>query len=65
MKMLIIDDGAGFDLTKTPKHHYGLINIRERARKAAGEVDISSNPGEGTRVTLEIHRPLGRRAIAA
>ena len=57
MSMRIVDDGAGFDLSKTPKHHYGLINMRERARKAKGAVSIDSAPGEGTRVKLviEIH----------
>lgn len=54
MTMRIVDDGAGFDLSKTPKHHYGLINMRERARKAKGTVDIDSSPGNGTRVQLDI-----------
>jgi signal transduction histidine kinase len=62
MRMSIVDDGKGFDTSKSPKHHYGLINIRERAKKAAGEVDIQSAPGEGTTITLEIHRLLGRPA---
>lgn len=48
----IVDDGAGFDPSKTPKNHYGLINMKERARKANGEVAIESAPGKGTRVKL-------------
>ena len=50
----IADNGVGFDVSKTPKHHYGLINMRERARKIAGSVDIQSTPGEGTQVTLHL-----------
>jgi signal transduction histidine kinase len=57
MKMDIVDDGQGFDPTKRPKGHYGLINMKERARKVSGEVDIDSSPGEGTRVHLEIRTP--------
>lgn len=48
----IVDDGKGFDVTKTPKNHYGLINMKERARKANGEVSIDSEPGKGTTVKL-------------
>jgi len=55
----IIDDGKGFDVTKTPKNHYGLINMKERARKANGEVSIDSEPGKGTTVKLSF-RPLPR-----
>jgi two-component system sensor histidine kinase DegS len=54
ISMKIVDDGKGFDVTKTPKNHYGLINMRERARKANGEVTIDSSPGSGTTVTLSV-----------
>ncbi len=52
--MNIVDDGAGFDPSRTPKNHYGLINMKERARKAGGEVTIDSSPGKGTKVALVI-----------
>lgn len=57
----IADDGAGFDPNKTPKNHYGLINMRERAKKAGGEVAIESAPGQGTRVRLSVKpQPIAR-----
>ena len=56
----IVDDGKGFDVTKTPKNHYGLINMKERARKANGEVTIESQPGKGTTVVLSF-KPLPRK----
>jgi signal transduction histidine kinase len=57
----IVDDGAGFDPQKTPKNHYGLINMRERAKKAGGEVSIDSAPGKGTRVRLTVKpQPIAR-----
>jgi two-component system, NarL family, sensor histidine kinase DegS len=57
IRVEIVDDGKGFDPAKTPKNHYGLINMRERAKKANGEVAIESAPGKGTRVTLAV-KPL-------
>ena len=41
------------------KNHYGLINMKERARKANGEVAIDSVPGKGTTVALAV-KPLPR-----
>ena len=52
------DDGKGFDASKTPRGHYGLINMRERAHKIGGEVEITTAPDQGTRVTLSL--PLAR-----
>jgi two-component system sensor histidine kinase DegS len=59
VSMEIVDDGKGFDVTRTPKNHYGLINMKERARKANGEVSIDSEPGAGTTVRLSV-KPLPR-----
>ena len=53
-KVEIVDNGKGFEVNKTPKHHYGLINMRERARKIGGQVEIESAPGEGTRIALSV-----------
>jgi signal transduction histidine kinase len=52
MTVDIADDGVGFDAKTTPRGHYGLINMRERANKIGGAVEIDSAPGKGTRVTL-------------
>jgi signal transduction histidine kinase len=54
LQMHIKDDGIGFNLSQTPRNHYGLINIKERARKVGGTVEIQSSPGEGTHVDLSI-----------
>jgi signal transduction histidine kinase len=57
MRMEIQDDGRGFDPEKTPKHHYGVLNMHERAKKARGKVAIESSPGSGTRITLRVQAP--------
>lgn len=54
MTLELHDDGKGFDPEKRPKGHYGLINMRERARKVGGTVQIRSQLGEGTHTTLSI-----------
>jgi signal transduction histidine kinase len=64
IELSIVDDGAGFDPSKTPKNHYGLINMRERARKANGDVTIDSAPGKGTRVELKLKPVLQARVLS-
>jgi two-component system, NarL family, sensor histidine kinase DegS len=54
LTLCLEDDGKGFDPTKRPKGHYGLLNIKERARKVGGVVEIASELGEGTKVMLAI-----------
>jgi hypothetical protein len=48
----IADDGAGFDLAATAGGR-GLRSMRERAAKIGVALDIRSQPGHGTTVTLE------------
>lgn len=51
LRMLIIDDGEGFD-TKSKKDGIGLNNMRERAISLNGFINIESKIGEGT--TIEV-----------
>ena len=47
----VTDDGVGFDLNKinlTLGH--GLANMRTRARKMGGDIEVVSEPGKGTSV---------------
>ena len=47
----VTDDGKGFDVEKTAMTlGHGLSNMRSRALKVGGEVEINSEPGEGTTV---------------
>lgn len=54
--LVIEDDGVGFDPTRTPTGHYGIMTMRERATGAGGTMEIRSGTG-GTRVTVTL--PLG------
>jgi signal transduction histidine kinase len=59
MRMLIEDDGRGFDEEATQRarreRRHGLAGMRERAALAGGEVEIESG-SDGT--TVYVHIPL-------
>ncbi len=51
----IEDDGQGFDVeAAASRGGVGLLGMRERAALLGGSVSIDSQPGRGTRLTLEI-----------
>jgi signal transduction histidine kinase len=54
IKLVILDDGTGFDQdAKAGKNSgYGLFSIRERLRPVNGRCDIRSRPGFGTRISI-------------
>jgi signal transduction histidine kinase len=47
------DDGAGFDLDKTPLGH-GFMNMRDRLGALNGRLTVESTPGVGTTVRASI-----------
>ena len=52
--LVVRDDGKGFDLKKSPRGHYGLLNMRERATKLGAELIVDSAPGNGTQVSFSL-----------
>jgi signal transduction histidine kinase len=61
LKVLIKDDGLGFDLPDrvealTELGHFGLVGMRERAELIGARLIVQSTPGRGT--TIELHLPL-------
>jgi signal transduction histidine kinase len=53
----IVDNGKGFDLRKmSVTLGHGLSNMHVRARKVGGDVEISSEPGDGTTVLAWVPR---------
>ncbi|HZU87190.1 MAG TPA: two-component regulator propeller domain-containing protein [Anaerolineaceae bacterium] len=48
----ICDNGHGFDIASVPPDHFGLRNIRERAAAIGADLEVSSQPGQGTRVRV-------------
>lgn len=58
LNLKVVDNGAGFDVLRDHDGH-GLHSMRERARNAGGEIEITSSP-RGTVVVLRV--PVGRAA---
>jgi signal transduction histidine kinase len=54
VRVIVRDNGAGFDLSAAGEEqpHLGMILMRERAQRSGGSLTINSNPGHGTQVTL-------------
>lgn len=53
INMLVKDDGKGFD-KNLEKNGNGLSNMQQRAVSAGGTLSVTSSPGKGTKVVLEI-----------
>ncbi len=57
MLMLTIEDkGVGFLMNEASAKpgHYGLLGMKERAATIDGTLEVASEPGKGTRVTLRV-----------
>ena len=48
----VVDDGAGFDPGQPQTGHYGLRGMHEQAALIDARLDVTSQPGQGTRVSL-------------
>jgi signal transduction histidine kinase len=63
----VSDDGRGFDPVTIQRRsdaalHLGIESMVERIRAAGGDVDVTSAPGMGTRVSFSVPLSLGREA---
>ena len=52
--LTIEDDGRGFSRAQVPDGGFGLVGMRERIASLNGALDIESERGAGTRLTIEI-----------
>jgi PAS domain S-box-containing protein len=57
VRLMVMDDGIGFDPAAVPPNHLGLRIMRERAETISARLNIYSEPGEGTQVTAVWSRP--------
>jgi signal transduction histidine kinase len=61
LRLEVQDDGAGFDPSGEFPGHMGLTSMRERVIRLAGEIEITSAPGQGTRVRAQV--PVGAAVV--
>ena len=53
--LTVADDGRGFNPEKNKNAgHFGLTGMQERAQLIGGTLDITSKPGQGTKIQLAI-----------
>jgi signal transduction histidine kinase len=52
LTVVVQDDGVGFDPMAITAGHYGLVGMRERARRIRGTLEVQSLAGRGTRIEL-------------
>ncbi|MHB8523004.1 MAG: PAS domain-containing sensor histidine kinase [Limisphaerales bacterium] len=55
-RLEIRDDGIGFDMNNVSQCGHGLRNITARARELQAHLEIIAQPGQGTRVLLDMPR---------
>jgi signal transduction histidine kinase len=53
LRLSISDNGCGFDVNDVPPGHFGLGIMRERAAAIDADFQLESQPGKGTRVTVD------------
>jgi len=57
--MRIADEGVGFDVGAVPSNRFGLVGMSERARLLGGTLELSSAPGQGTMLVVDVPRRAG------
>jgi signal transduction histidine kinase len=53
VRLVIEDDGVGFEADRTRPGHYGLRGMREQAALIGARLSVISAPGRGTRLVLD------------
>jgi PAS domain S-box-containing protein len=58
VSLIVEDDGIGVDVESVgPRHRFGVVGMRERAKLLGGTLDIESHSGKGTTVVARIPVP--------
>ncbi len=56
LRLMVTDDGVGFDVTAQRSSSWGLLIMAERARAVGAVCRVESRPGQGTQVIVELPR---------
>jgi signal transduction histidine kinase len=53
--LTVSDNGEGFAASQaSPTGHFGLLDMRERAQSMGSRLHVESEPGQGTRISVEV-----------
>ncbi|SLM48719.1 membrane protein of unknown function [Nitrospira japonica] len=55
IRLMVEDDGVGFDRATVHGHGHGLKNMEKRARMLGCRFEVQSGPGHGTRIECLLH----------
>ncbi|MNY58131.1 Sensor histidine kinase LiaS [compost metagenome] len=54
IRLVIRDDGVGFELDAKKLTSYGIVSMKERVNEIGGSVDIITAPDRGTRIEIRV-----------
>ena len=54
LRIIVVDDGQGFDIESVTPDRYGLKGMHERAALLGGQVSVESKKGSGTQVVVQL-----------
>jgi signal transduction histidine kinase len=54
VRLVVEDDGQGFDPQLAPPDRYGLRGMNERVRLLGGSLHVRSAPGAGTQIEARV-----------
>jgi signal transduction histidine kinase len=54
VRLVVEDDGRGFDASDVPEDRHGLVGMRERTEMLGGTLEVRSGPGAGTRIEANV-----------
>jgi signal transduction histidine kinase len=55
VRLTVSDDGQGFAVDEaSPTGHFGLLDMRERAQAMGSRLQVETEPGHGTRISVEV-----------
>ena len=57
VRLVVRDDGRGFDPSRVVEERHGIIGMRERADTIGGSIEVESSSDSGTRIEVAV--PLG------
>ena len=54
LRLMMRDDGVGFDMEEKKQTSYGLLTMEERVHEMGGAMTLRSAPGEGTEIDIRV-----------